>query len=423
MQNPYGRVELLLSQRRYELAERELRGMLAAEPRDATAHALLSLCVLQDRTRLADATEAAQQAVGLAPDEPFAHYALSLSYLYRGYHHEAETAAREALRLDPHNADAFAVLAHAALGRERYEDALQSATAGLAIDPDHLECANLRSIALERLGRNQEAVAAAAATLRRDPDDPMSHAAYGLTLLNSGRYQEAQIAFRESLRLDPGNELARNGLIQSLHNRSFLFRLVHRFYVAMSRLNSKAAFGLIIGAWLLMQVLSRVAGQWPALQPLILPILVCYVLFVVLTWIANPLFNTFLRFHPFGQHLLDRQQRWASNLIAPCLALSLFGMVSGLTLYGIGSGIIAAAYWLGMAIPIAAAFAMPTPQRRLWVGAAAIVVLLLPVVGLLRGVGQESLTPFFVSLQYFGYSLLGIQIASGIIAAQSVKVA
>ncbi len=321
MSDRYGRVQLLLSQRRHEMAERDLRMLLADDPGDATAQSLLALCILHDRSRMLEATEMAQHAVGLAPDEPLGHYALAVSYLQRNRNEEAAAAIQESLRLDPYDADAFAVLSRAQLARDRYQQSLDAAVQGLAVDPEHLDCGNLRSISLERLGRGDEAIAAATETLRRDPDDPMSHAAHGHALLNSGRYKEAQVAFREALRLDPHHEMARVGLIHALNNRSMLFRWVHRFYVTLSRLNSSAALGLIFGAWILVQVLTRVVGPAvPVLQPFIFPIVALYVFFVVLTWIANPLFNSFLRFHPFGQHLLDRSQRWASNLIAPCLA-------------------------------------------------------------------------------------------------------
>lgn len=421
MNDRYGRIQLLLSQHRNEMAERDLRMMLADEPHDAVAHALLSLCLLQDDQRLAEATDEATAAVGLEPDDPFPHYALAICYLERGRFQEAEAAIAETLRLDPHDADAFSVLARSYLGQSNFKRSLESAESGLAIDPDHIDCGNMRSIALERLGRSQEAILSASETLRRDPDDPMSHAAHGLTLLHAGRYQEAQIAFREALRLDPNNETARSGLIQALNSRSLLFRFVHKFYVAMSRLDSKAALGLVLGAWLLMQVLSRLGDFLPVLRPLILPILVCYVVFVVLTWIANPLFNTFLRFHPFGQHLLDRLQVWASNLIAPCIALSGFGFVAGLFSGNAIAGVIAGAYWIGLAILIAATFSMPTKNRRLLVGAVATAVALLPGFGLFNAIVQESLTPFYGSLQMFAYSLLGIQIVGGIIASQPVK--
>ncbi len=422
MNDQYGRVQMLLSQRRYDMAERDLRAMLASEPRDAVAHALLALCILNDRERMVEATSVAEQAVGIAPDEPLAHYALAVSYLKRNRNEEAEASIQESLRLDPYDADAFAILSQSYLSREMYRQALDAAQQGLGVDPDHLDCGNLQSISLERLGRGEEAIASASETLRRDPEDPMSHAAHGFTLLNSGRYQEAQVAFREALRLDPHNEMARGGMIHALNHRSFVFRIVHRFYVFMSRLNSKAAFGLIIGAWVLIQVLTRVVGPAiPILKPLILPIVIFYVLFVILTWIANPLFNTFLRFHSFGQHLLKRSERWASNLIAPSLALSVFGFGVGVYFGNALLAILSAAYWIGLAIPISATFLMPTAQRRLLVGAAAIVVALLPVIGAVRSVAQDSPSPLYAGFTYFAYGLLAIQIASNVIAVKPVR--
>jgi Flp pilus assembly protein TadD len=422
MSDHYERVQLLLAQHRYELAERDLRMMLSEEPRDAIAHALLSLCMLNDQERWQEATECAQRAVGLAPDEPLTHYSLALSYLQRNRNDEAQAAIEESLRLDPYDADAFSVLARAHLNRKRYQDALSAANQGLQVDPEHIDCGNMRSLSLERLGRSDEAIHAAGETLRRDPDDPMSHAAYGFTLLNGGRYKEAQVAFREALRLDPQNEMARVGMIHALNNRSFLFRIVHKFYVMMSRLNSTAAFGLIFGAWILIQVLTRVvADAFPVLRPFIIPIVLVYVMFVVLTWIAEPLFNTFLRFHPFGQHLLDRLQRWASNLIAPCVVLSAFGFVAGCFFGNLILALLAMGYWLGMAIPISAAFSMPTQERRLLVGALAVVIGLLPVIGVVRTVLNDQLSFLFVSFQWFGYSLLAIQIGSQFIAAKTVK--
>ena len=421
MRDRYGRIQLLLAQHRYEMAERDLRALLAEDPRDAVALSLLALCLVHDQERLNEATGAAKQAIGFAPDEPLGHYALAVSYLRRNRSSEAVKAIEESLRLDPHDADAFALLSRARLGLERYQQALDAANQGLAIDPEHINCGNMRSIALERLGRGDEAIESASDTLRRDPDDPMSHAAHGFTLLNAGRYQEAQVAFRECLRLDPHNEMARIGMVNALNQRSVIFRLVYRFYVAMSRLNSKAAFALIFGAWLMMQVLGAIADRVVVLRPLIFPILLGYVLFVILTWIAQPLFNTFLRFHPFGQHLLDRSERWASNLIAPCIALSIFSVVDGIASGNGLMGLLATAYWSGMAIPIAATFAMPTPQRRLMLAAATLAVAALPPTGIVRSILANDPSYCYQSFQWFAYSLLAIQIGSTVIASRPVQ--
>lgn len=421
MNDPYQRVQMLAGTGRHDMAERDLRAMLADEPRDATAHSLLALVMLSDDSRWVEATDEAKIAVGIEPDAPLSHYALSVCLLTRHHYVEAENAAREALRLDPYDVDAYSVLAKSYLGREDYQAALDAAEQGLSIDPEDSDCSNLRSIVLERLGRGDEAIESATRNLARDPDNAYAHSALGWTQLNNGRYQEAQVAFREALRLNPHDEMARQGLIQAMNNRSFVFRIVHKFYVAMSRLNSKAAFGLIFGAWLLVQVLSRMADHIPALGPLILPIIIFYVLFVVLTWIANPLFNTFLRFHPFGKHLLDRTQTWSSNLIAPALGLAVLGLVVGTVVDSFILGLMAAAFWVGAAIMVAATFSMPTSQRQLMVGGASLLVWMVPIVGIVRTVFGGELEPLFGGFQAYGYALLGIQIGSSLVANQPVR--
>jgi tetratricopeptide (TPR) repeat protein len=421
MNDPYQRVQMLAGTGRHDLAERDLRAMLAEEPRDATAHSLLALVMMSDERRWADATAEAKMAVGIEPDASLSHYALALCLVTRNHYAEAEDAAREALRLDPYDADAYAVLSKSYLGRENYQAAIDAAEQGLSVDPEHSECGNLRSILLERLGRGDEAIESATRNLARDPDSSHAHAALGWTQLNNGKYKEAQVAFREALRLNPHDEMARQGLIQAMNNRSFLFRGVHTFYVWMSRLNSKAAFGLIFGAWILMQVLSRVADNVPALGPFILPLLIVYVLFVVLTWIANPLFNTFLRFHPFGRHLLDRTQTWSSNLIAPSLALAVVGLIVGTVVDSFILGLLAAAFWIGAAIMVAATFTMPTPQRRLLVGGASVLVLMVPVVGIVRTILGGQLDLMLDSFQAYGYALLAVQIGSSIVANQPIR--
>ncbi|MGB7325642.1 MAG: tetratricopeptide repeat protein [Rubripirellula sp.] len=421
MSDRYQRAQMLAGTGRMDLAERDLRQMLAEEPRDAHAHALLALVILPDSARFDEATDEAKMSVGIEPDSPFTHYALAQCYLNRGRYAEAETAILESLRLEPYDADFYTVLARCRLSTQQYQAALDAAEQGLSVDPEHIDCANLRAITLERLGRGDEAISAARTNLARDPDNSLSHAALGWTLVNNGKHQEAQLAFREALRLDPTDEMSRQGLMTAMNNRSFVFRMIHKFYVAMSRLNSKAAMGMIFGAWLLMQILGSLVGRIPALGPLIFPILVCYVLFVVLTWIANPLFNTVLRFHPFGQHLLTRTERWASNLMAPCLLLAMFGLFVGWRTDGLVLGVFTGGYWVGVAVIVAAAFVMPTPQRRMLVGAAGIMIACVPIYGVIRSVLDVSYDPFFGSFQAFGYSLLGIQIGSQLIAAQPVQ--
>ena len=63
------RALLLLQQRRFDLAEQELRQVLATDPSYFPAHAWLSLTLLEMK-RYAEAETEAEQAIHLAPDHP-----------------------------------------------------------------------------------------------------------------------------------------------------------------------------------------------------------------------------------------------------------------------------------------------------------------------------------------------------------------
>src|SRR5262245_51034969 len=70
------RAVLLFQQQRWDLAEQELRHTLGEEPNNARAHAILALCLSAQEKHVEDMSEA-QQAIHLAPDWSFAHYAYS----------------------------------------------------------------------------------------------------------------------------------------------------------------------------------------------------------------------------------------------------------------------------------------------------------------------------------------------------------
>ncbi|KAA1257658.1 outer membrane protein PgaA [Rubripirellula obstinata] len=421
MHDPYAKIQLLISQSRFELAEREIRRSLTEDPDDSQLQAFLAICLLVDKSRLEEATDAAKKAVAGAPDEPYTHYVLTLVWDARGQTDYALDSIEEAIRLDPETAEYYGLQAQMYLMKGNYNAALKSATAGLSVNPENIDCGNLRSMALERLGRTDEAMISSAQTLARDPDNAGSHAAHGHTLLNAGRHKEAQVAFREALRLNPSNEFARDGMMNALNSRSIIFRGVYRYYVWISRLGQKAGMMLIFGAWILVQVLNSVADSVPAIRPFVTPIIIAYVLFAVMSWVATPLFNTFLRFHAFGRHLLTRKEFWASNILAASLGLSVFSILYSAVTGNWSSGLLAAMYWFALSVPIAATFSMLTTKRFAICAAATVVVTLLPIAGLVRGLQLGSAEPFYGFFQYFYYGILGIQIVSQVMNARPVR--
>lgn len=414
------RAQLLIQQQRFDLAERELRGLLVEDPDQAELHSLLAVCMLQEESRWMEATEEAQIAVGLEPDSPFVHYMLGRVYLVRNRLTEARGAAAEAIGLDPYDADYFGLVAEIELNDRKWQAALDASLSGLSIDAENELCSNIRSIALERLGRSNEALQSARETLSRSPESSLSHVSFGWAALNSGNYKQAQESFREALRLDPTSEPARDGMIYALNNRSFIFRFVYRFYAWIGRFAGKYQFAMIFGAWVVIQILSKLDDANPAMRVVTLPITLAYFLFVLLTWIATPLFNTFLRFHSFGRHLLNRKEIWASNLMAVCIITAF--IAGGVTIATSGAtGIGVFGYWILMMIPVAATFQQSTPKRTLVFASAATIIALLPVYGIVRCLIEQSPAPMSGVLSMFGWSLLGIQIASGFAASMPVR--
>ncbi len=318
---------LLFQQSRHELAEEQLRLALAQEPDDAHAHALLALCLIE-REKLDPASDEARQAVLLAPDYAFAHYAVAKAAQARNRHADALTAIQEAIRLDPWDADYRAFLAATHFTEYRWQEALSAAESGLEIDAEHITCTNLRAMALVKLGRRAEAGATIDAALAKNPDNAVTHANQGWTYLEANNPTKALEHFREALRLDPENEWARQGIVEALKARHFLYALMLRYFLWMAKLSPQAQFGIIVGGWFGNRILGSIAKANPELAPWILPVRILYVVFAILTWIADPLFNLLLRLNKFGKLALSREQIIASNWLGLSIAIALTSLVA-----------------------------------------------------------------------------------------------
>jgi tetratricopeptide (TPR) repeat protein len=360
------RALLLFEQSRYDLAEKELRQELAADPHHPHAHALLALC-LAEREEFKEATEEAQLAIAHAPDYPFAHYAHASILHDRNRYDEALVSAKEAVRLDPGEAMYYGMLAAILMSLRRWPESLEAAEQGLRLNPEHAGCTNLRAIALVKLGRRAEAGATIDSALAKDPENAVTHANQGWTLLHANQPQKAMEHFKEALRIDPTMEWAREGIVEALKARYFIYGLMLRYFLWMSRLSKKMGMAVILGGYIGYRVLLEVANKNPALAPWIWPILGVYIGFVLLSWIAIPLFNLVLRLNKFGRLALSEEQTYASNWVGSGILLAL--MVVGAWL---ASGHfllkLAALISCTLVFPLSATFLCPKGWPRLVMG-------------------------------------------------------
>jgi tetratricopeptide (TPR) repeat protein len=326
MQGVLARAMLLFDQGRYDLAEQEARRLLAEEPDDAYAHALLGLCLLK-RQDWSQALREVSEAVRLGPDVAYTHYVAGHVLLAADRHAQAMDAANAAIRLDPADPAHYGLLAAIHLDKRQWREALAAAERGLELDPEHVQCNNIRGMALVKLGRRGEAGATMAQTLALDPEDAFTHANRGWSLLHEGKPKEAMEHFREALRLDPTLDWARAGIVEALKARNFVYRWMLAYFLFMSRLSTRAQWIIMLGGWFGAQALQRLGEAQPALKPLVLPIIILYVLFAIMTWLADPLFNLLLRVSRYGRLALSREQVTAANWVGGVLLLSVLSAV------------------------------------------------------------------------------------------------
>lgn len=356
------RASVLLEQERYELAERELRRLIAEEPGDVSAHALLGVC-LSEQKKYKAAAESAQLAVHLDPTYPYAYYALAYAYHQAERLHEAESTIGEAIRLDPEQADYYALLSSVKLQRRRWREALEAAERGLYFESEHVGCINLRAMALNQLGLADDAAVAVEGALSVEPENALTHANRGWQEVHRGRYDRAMEHFREALRIDAQLEWAREGVAEVLKARNPVYRVMLRYFLWSSRLSGRSMWMFIVGFFLLSRLLRVGIRTQPELAPLLWPVYGLYLAFVLLTWIARPLFDLLLRLDPVGRVALTRQQITASNAVGGAILTGFVSLVVGLLTGAEQFYMFAAAAGM-MTVPIAGAFGADAPRAR-----------------------------------------------------------
>ena len=351
------RVQLLLSQNRHAHAAQELRRQLAQDPHDCVAHALLAVC-LMEQEQLAEAQSEAELAIHLAPEYDFAFYTLALVEHRQHRPKEALAAINEALALDPNDADYYHLLGQLRLQSGQWQAALQAAQTGLGLDAEHAGLHGLHARALARQGRPAEAGSAARSALSYAASSSNTQAQAGWVALETNRSQEALEHFREALRLDPESDFAREGLVEALKARYFVYRTFMRFVYWSGTLSDGARRGLFLGAWLVVRFVR-----------VLLPV---YLLFVFMSWFADVIFESLLRVSAYGRLALSERQTRHSNQFLGLLAVAVGALGLRLTLPTLPGTDTLGMVALGLLFPLAGTWRQssgtPAWQRSRWAG-------------------------------------------------------
>lgn len=357
------RARILLDQHQYQRAEDALRAALAEHPDDAWLMSLLAM-TLVNLERLVDAEQAARRGVELEPDSEFSWYTLAMVLAARDKGKAAIDAANRAIELEPDDPDNWWVLGAARLCENDLKGVLDATEHGLRLDPESHCLITLRDRALVRLGRSGS-VEEARRTLARDPQSDIAHDNLGWALLNAGDHRAAVEHFREALRIDPNFKHAREGILEAMKARSWLYRPALRYSLASQRQSLRTQYIVII-VFVAVMVLSRRMITWtPSLGPAILVFRSLVFAACAFLLFAGPLFNLVLRADPLGRHALTP---WQSRM-ATLLGVSIIPTA----IAAVGAGVTQSRDWLRLlTVLLAACFAVailtdledPVFQRR-----------------------------------------------------------
>ncbi|GAB3636486.1 hypothetical protein GCM10027422_20760 [Hymenobacter arcticus] len=344
------RAQLLMQQSRPEQAASELRRHLTRDPHEPVAHALLAVCLLDDEPQLPTAQQEAELAIHLAPEYDFAFYALALVQHRQHRLKEAMAAINQALALDPTDANYHHLLGSLRLQSGQLPAALQAARTGLSFDSEHAGLHSLEARTLARQGRGAAASAAARAALGHGAESSSVQAQAGWVALETNRPAEALENFREALRLDPTSEFARQGLVEALKARHWVYRTFMRFMYWVNSLGARLRLGLFIGAYAVAHFV-----------PLLLPV---YLVFAYLSWFKDALFNSLLRLNRYGRYALSPAQTLHSTHFLALLGLAAAASLGMLLLPVPGLGTLAFVA-LGLLFPLVGTERLTgQPQRQ-----------------------------------------------------------
>ena len=315
---------------------------------------------------------------------------------------EALKSIVEAIRLDPEDADYYVVLAKIQLQKRNWTESLKASEDALEIDAENVQAINIRAMALNKLGKLNEAGSLIDTALAKDPENALSHANQGWTWLQRSEPQKALESFKEALRINPQLEWAREGIIEAIKAENAFYRILLRYFFWTSRLSRRAQWILILGLFFGSRVLRGIARSNPELGPIIYPILLLYALFVILTWCSDPLFNLFLRIHPFGRFALSNKEKMASNFVAAFLSIGIlfllyFVMRQNWTV------LLAAIASILLMIPISVTFQIEGHKRRTFI----LIYTLILVALFFSGVASIFIAPQLAMI-FLGISLVGI---------------
>ena len=308
------RGEILFEKGRWLQALEVFLECLAEEPEDGHVLTYVSRCYLHLES-FTKATEAADSAIAVNPNDSYAHYVKAFVFFARNLDEDASRALDVALELEPTNSDYYVLLGQIK-GREAdwlgVQDTMDRA---LEFDPEHTGALIVKADALVHLRQFDLAVYALESVLEKEPENEDALTGLGTLYLHQSEWKQALESFQGALSLNPELEQAREGFMQAMRAQFPVYGLVLRYFLWMNRFSKKYQQLLVYGLSALAKLLGVVKKEYPALAPLLGVFLVVWRLFSYLTWTIRAVTTLLLRGNKYGRSLVKQEEIVESNLV------------------------------------------------------------------------------------------------------------
>jgi len=208
------------------------RGLLeratAIDPGYAAAHAVIAYTHVLDYVNawsgdpldsLRIGLETAQRAVGMAGDEPIAHFALGMACLWSRQLDLAKAEAERCIALSPNSGEFLRLMAHVQIFSGDPASAIETLKTYMRLDPHYTEIA-LQFLADARfsLGEYEQAIAAIEQRLARNPQSETAYALLASCYGHLGRSDECRQAWEQALRINPKFSIERRRRVLPFRN-------------------------------------------------------------------------------------------------------------------------------------------------------------------------------------------------------------
>ncbi|MEN9568941.1 MAG: hypothetical protein RL172_172 [Bacteroidota bacterium] len=349
------RAALLLEQGRITDAIKQLTQALELAPENDHALALYARCQYEQK-KFTEGIETIQRALAINPDSEYYFYLQGFGF-YRTDNNVAAIASLEqSISINPYFAESFGLLGYVYLDDKNFKQALDKANEGLQADPENITCLNVRSIAQNKLKMTDAAIETMEYALAQDPDNEFTHTTVGWNYLEKGKHNLAANHFREALRIDPNMPGAKEGLKEALKSKIPPYKWLLQYSFWINNKGKKAGWMIPLGIYFAMRLLTGALGSNNATKNIVPIVVGLYLLFVITSWLINPIANLFLLFYKDGKYALTTTEKNTAITVVSALVLGLLLLTTGMFMAGYSKNLQTAFMIAGIAL---AATAVP----------------------------------------------------------------